>query len=340
MPHATELPAFNQDALTAFLYLLRRDCPDVCAAVEELLTELEADGDKVVSFCNRELYAEAVRLTGRLGQCRLAIRRPGPILGDLPGDQQPVSERPAELPPVEVLQPQPDAQCRGLTRADWAAANAEMARRLKNPSTPLEEAMGGYVFPPAPPAAIRVKGEPLDIQTDRIYQTKADKQDCQLDFYAYEIPPGTPIDNTPLLQQLTGTTECDKYRDSHGKPFEPMPGGGYMSVPILEMLWGMPLCDAVIAHVQAFKPTSIVIGDCITTVCSPGRVHIDTVVREGVECVRQITQEVNVGGQGCGHDVRVITRAIKDGTLDQYNPHTVAGQVIGHTAGLARADFS
>jgi len=73
---------------------------------------------------------------------------------------------------------------------------------------------------------------------------------------------------------------------------------------------------------------------------SRGELHTDamtwrvSVVVDENDVIEDIEQEVAVWG-GCGADVNAMPRELKTG--EPAKPH---GGVIGHTAGLARVDFT
>lgn len=163
------------------------------------------------------------------------------------------------------------------------------------------------------------------------------RQGAPLKFFAYEEIGLGEKDVTALAARLRGDEACRQYRDIQGKPYAPPADRGYTVVPILPMLWGMPLCDAVLAFVHGFHPSKIRISTgTVTTDCCTGRVTIRVEEREGREYVTRIDQEIEIG-YGSGYEVGYLTRSIRE---NQPLPATISqGPFINEDA-VCKAGFS
>lgn len=115
------------------------------------------------------------------------------------------------------------------------------------------------------------------------------------------------------LEQLYGRLmqkiDADKYRSEHRKDYNPPDCRGYSDIPVLEFLWGLPLCDLVMAYVHALRPNCIRIHTgCVTCDGCQGRVSIRV---DKNDIVQHIEQEVEVG-YSTGADIGECLRALKD----------------------------
>jgi hypothetical protein len=158
-------------------------------------------------------------------------------------------------------------------------------------------------------------------------------EEKKLEFYVYGRLPDPEQNERELLalqERLRQKTDIDKYRGSCGKPYKSA-GGGYTVIRCLQFLWGLPLCDLVMAYMPAVKASAIRVTSGETTTDSRlGRVTI--YVNEG-DIVDYIEQEVDVA-YGCGYDVdQCLLAAVTK------RPARPFSGVTGHTAGLERADF-
>lgn len=168
-----------------------------------------------------------------------------------------------------------------------------------------------------------------------------------IEFYAYETIGTGETDISGLARKLTAVDDCEPYVSTQGKTFQEPGSHGYTTIPVLEFLWGMPLCNAVMAYVCGLRPSKVRItsGECTTDAC-PQRVTIfvkpknDQVAKLGGALdqflVESIDQEINVG-YSCGADVDMIRRAIQEG---REPPAKRYDGPIGHASALSQADFS
>ncbi len=168
-----------------------------------------------------------------------------------------------------------------------------------------------------------------------------------IEFFAYETIGTGETDISGLARKLTAVDDCEPYVSTQGKPFQEPEAHGYTTIPVLEFLWGMSLCNAVMAYVGGLRPSKVRIttGECTTDAC-PQRVTIfvkpknESVAKLGGALdqylVERIDQEINVG-YSCGADVDMIRRAIQEG---REPPAQCYNGPIGNAKALEQADFS
>jgi hypothetical protein len=145
-----------------------------------------------------------------------------------------------------------------------------------------------------------------------------------VEFFAYETIGTGETDISGLAKKLRDTDDCQQYLGAQGTNFRLPSSWGSTTIPVLEFLWGMPLCNAVLAYVAGLHPTLVRItrGECTTDSCN-GRVTILISPQEGIEepkdgyalhqyRVTRIEQEITVA-YSCGADVDAISRAIREG---------------------------
>ena len=176
-------------------------------------------------------------------------------------------------------------------------------------------------------------GTSIDDETTYV----APKKDFQVGFYAYEKIAGVPEDLVPLAKKLTASDDIDEYADASNGAWYHKPDEaslGYTSTKILPELTGIPLCNLVLAYCHAFKPSSIRVSKdgCVCTDALADRI---TIFLDDDGKVERITQEISIL-YGCGADVGSVLDAVKAG---KEPPKTSSSGCIGHTAGLAKADF-
>jgi len=167
------------------------------------------------------------------------------------------------------------------------------------------------------------------------------KQARRAPFFAYEASPGGKVSLQGLWDKLRRKDDCDRYRTSHHQQYvRPSGNSGYTSIPVLEFLWGLPLCNLTLAYVDSLEPYAIRItsGEC-TTDAVTGRVTILTEERDGEEYVRRIDKEVRVL-YSCGSDIGQALRALKENKFRDLPAEREEGMVIGDPSKLAQADFS
>jgi hypothetical protein len=116
-----------------------------------------------------------------------------------------------------------------------------------------------------------------------------------------------------LADRLFDSKDCRGYFTTHAESWQSPPLGGFASIPILQPLWGFPLCDLVLAFVQAHNPTCLrITSGEQTTDASGGRVTIVYSENdEGDKFVESIRQEVSIG-YSCGNDIMRLTAALKE----------------------------
>lgn len=110
---------------------------------------------------------------------------------------------------------------------------------------------------------------------------------------------------------------------------------GYTTTDILPELTGVPLSNLVLAYIWGFNPSAIRVSLDGGVCCDAftGRVTI-MCSREGI--VERIYMEISLR-YGSGSDVDRVLRSVKEGKPLPTEP---AGGTIGHTSGIARANFT
>ncbi len=166
--------------------------------------------------------------------------------------------------------------------------------------------------------------------------TIARKKPFEIEFFAYEVPPGTVMDLRELNAKLLADDDIKKYEDMNGvEPREEL--GGYTSIPVLEFLWGQPLNNLVLAYVIGLRPSKIRVGSCFLTNMCDNRVTISIDHNSsGKAFVSRISQEIRIL-YGTGEEVGGVQRAVAKGEAPPES--RVAGGCIGHTSGLERVNF-
>lgn len=100
------------------------------------------------------------------------------------------------------------------------------------------------------------------------------------------------------------------YRTSHAISYEPPERMGYLSLPVLQFLWGQPWDDLALNLVHSLQPSAL-------RVIYWGGVEKTDAIRQRVtiylnkdDTIRSMEQEVNVGlvGQSNGHTLWVTIR--------------------------------
>lgn len=159
-----------------------------------------------------------------------------------------------------------------------------------------------------------------------------DKKEHLLEFFAYETIGCAGTDIGALNRRLKEKDAAEYYKGGNGKKLEHCGVEGVASIEVLEFLKGMPFDNLIVAWLYSLHPSMIRVS--YGEVCCDSYTDRVTVWLNADDTVEKITQEVVVG-YGCGYDIEQITQARKRGTEPQPAP-----SVIGHTAGLARVDFS
>jgi len=160
----------------------------------------------------------------------------------------------------------------------------------------------------------------------------------QVGFYSYDKT-GEAQNMKPLNDKLLAKDDIEKYEGAQGEHYEnPSNSTGYTSIDVLEDLWGMPYNNLILAYVHALRPSKVRVsyGEQTLDSCC-WRVSIVLEDKEGETFVHSIRQEVAIA-YSSGADVGTVKNCVYN---DEPPPDTkVAGGCIGHTAGLAKADFS
>ena len=116
-----------------------------------------------------------------------------------------------------------------------------------------------------------------------------------------------------LAAKLTATDEVDKYRGSCGTAYTSPEHsrGGYITMTILPELTGLPVCNALLAYLDAFKPRAIRIGNEMTCTQSllGNRITVWTDEHDKVTSIDFGTGVL----WGTGFDVRMAVEALKKG---------------------------
>lgn len=158
-----------------------------------------------------------------------------------------------------------------------------------------------------------------------------------MEFYAH-----TPTEDeeretiAELLQKMQGTDLVDKYRSHHYKPWEEDPCSGYTVLGVLPQFAGKRLDNSLVAYLHTLRPSCVRIsyGE-VTTDSKPWRVTVIIEKRDGVDYIRDISQEVCIGF-GSGYHVENTYRHLHEGGPSPE----VFPKVVGNLAGILKADFS
>lgn len=118
---------------------------------------------------------------------------------------------------------------------------------------------------------------------------------------------------------MLDTNEADKYRTSHGVPYQ-KPNGwvSWTSIPVLEQLKGKPWNNMALNMVHALRPSTIrVTKDCLTADSSVWRVTV--ALEEDNKTIKEITQEVEIACNGIrnGYDAYLY---MKDKEIPDEQP--------------------
>lgn len=160
-----------------------------------------------------------------------------------------------------------------------------------------------------------------------------------LEFFAWETLGGAETDFAGLCDHLTAMEDVEKYRKFTGESYAPPDhyrGGctGVVTIDVLQQLWGLPLCNLILAYVHGLNPSKVVVSSGETDCMSISRRV--TIYVDDKDVVTKITQTLPVL-YGCGADLETMREALADGRAAR--PQSPSTGAVGNTAALARADF-
>lgn len=92
-------------------------------------------------------------------------------------------------------------------------------------------------------------------------------------------------------RNLRKKIDCDKYKSDIGVPYMPPDYGVFPgTIPVLEFIWDLPLCDMVLAYVRGLNPTAIRITD--KPAKDEFKLHRVTIYADKYDNIKLIEQEV------------------------------------------------
>ena len=126
------------------------------------------------------------------------------------------------------------------------------------------------------------------------------------------------------------TLDADSYKVPHHKEFEMSGCNSFISIDVLEFLWGQPWNNLALRYVSALRPSCLrVTKDFATADAHSWRVTVW--LEEDDRTIRKIHQEVKADSLGatCGHDLELqLKHQKKHGNFEEYKYPDTGGVYI------------
>lgn len=133
------------------------------------------------------------------------------------------------------------------------------------------------------------------------------------------------------VETMNNTDHADRYLDPCGvAPVDFTDRRVYISIPMLEFLWGRPWNNVAVNYVMALRPSSVrATSGCVTADASSWRVTV--YLEKDERTIRRIEQEVVACGAGCRYGADLMLH--KEGFVgkavlgESDFPHEIGGIV-------------